>query len=748
MDLWASEIKELKTLCDSIRTSLPDLEKELSRLVKADDENMILLYSRRCLEVIVTDLCECELKRPRKTEPLKGIIDKLNKEGRVPSHIVTSMHGLNELSTYGAHPKDFDPEQIKPVLNNLSVIIKWYLKYRESSETIKTKPADETMQEVKLTGYAGKGIPAGRERYLLIGSISALFIVITVLILFITGLIGGGGKTRETEKSIAILPFKLLSNEPDKQYLADGIMEAILLHLSKIRDLRVLGSTTVERYRQSTKTIEEIGKELNVAYILEGNFQKYGDDAKLIVQLIRTRKESHLWSEEYNRNWNDILAVQSEVAQAVASELKAVITPEENKMIEAIPTSNLTAYDLYLRGNDYLKRGYMVEDNFRYAIQMFERAVEIDPEFALAYKGLAESYRNIFYFHGRNDEDLLNARKFLDKALSLSLDLKEVRLEEARYYSSGLRDYSKAVEILEKLIAEYPNDDEIYAWTGYQYRSLGDLRKSLEYTGKAISLNPSEWSYWQNESFTHWALREYDESELDLKESIALNPSYRDNYVSMFELYVKTGQIQKAEDYLAKNKKNIGDQNFKRYQAELLSLTKHYDRALQVLETLTEESIVGQHHLFTKHLLLGLNYRLVQNNELAIKHFDIERDFLMGRINETENDHRLYKSLGIALAGLDLKKEAIEAGRKALAIYNFEINPHQSIQTEIDFVRILVMVGEYDEAMEKLERIFNLHGHLTAEILKLDPFWDPVRDHPKFKAIISNPEYQVNLSGN
>jgi len=136
MAIWSSEIKELEKLYGSLKGQLPGLEKELERLIKADDENMILLYSRRCLEVIITDLCECELKRPRKTEPLKGIIDKLHKEEKVPSHIITSMHGLNELSTYGAHPKDFDPEQVKPVLVNLDIIIKWYLIYKDSSYSL------------------------------------------------------------------------------------------------------------------------------------------------------------------------------------------------------------------------------------------------------------------------------------------------------------------------------------------------------------------------------------------------------------------------------------------------------------------------------------------------------------------------------------------------------------------------------------------------------------------------------------
>jgi len=144
MTIWSSEIKELERLLGSFKGLIPELEKELGQLIKSEDPNVLMLYSRRCLEVIITDLCECELKRPRKTEPLKGIIDKLNKEEKVPSHIITSMDHVNGLSTYGAHPKDFDPEQVKPVLSNLAIILKWYLKYKESQTTVKPegeKPA-------------------------------------------------------------------------------------------------------------------------------------------------------------------------------------------------------------------------------------------------------------------------------------------------------------------------------------------------------------------------------------------------------------------------------------------------------------------------------------------------------------------------------------------------------------------------------------------------------------------------------
>lgn len=155
MAIWSAEIKELERLHESIKGQFPELEKELVQLIKFDDPNVILLYSRRCLEVILTDLCECELKRPRGTEPLKGIIDKLHKEHKVPDHISTSMHGLNDLSTYGTHPKDFDPEQVKPVLINLDIILKWYLKYKGFEVVVKPEQAVQTIdikpEKAKLT---------------------------------------------------------------------------------------------------------------------------------------------------------------------------------------------------------------------------------------------------------------------------------------------------------------------------------------------------------------------------------------------------------------------------------------------------------------------------------------------------------------------------------------------------------------------------------------------------------------------
>jgi len=196
----------------------------------------------------------------------------------------------------------------------------------------------------------------------------------------------------QLDKSIAVLPFKLLSDEPDKQYLADGMMDAITLYLSRIKDLRVITRTSVEQYRGSTKAPHVIGKELDVEYLLEGSFQKFGDNVRLIVQLIKANEESHAWANEYNRNWKDIFSVQSEVAQAIAGELHTIITPQEKILIEKIPTSNMEAYDAFLKGYFFYEKLDSVEVENKKATFWFKESIKLDSAFSLPWTYLSMCY--------------------------------------------------------------------------------------------------------------------------------------------------------------------------------------------------------------------------------------------------------------------------------------------------------------------------------------------------------------------
>jgi uncharacterized protein (TIGR02145 family) len=212
MAIWTNEINDLDALYKSFKGHMPDIVKEMEQLIRTDDPNVIMLYSRRCLEVIITDLCECELKRPRKTEPLKGIIDKLNSEEKVPSHIITSMLGLNSMANYGAHPKDFDPEQVKPVLNNLAIIIKWYLKYKDFQIVSKTKPEEEN-NESKVLDKSSEIVAKPKERSMHLIVKTLLGIVVIIVMAFLCIIIVKHYRQKKIEAYIADYNFRQINSE-------------------------------------------------------------------------------------------------------------------------------------------------------------------------------------------------------------------------------------------------------------------------------------------------------------------------------------------------------------------------------------------------------------------------------------------------------------------------------------------------------------------------------------------------------
>jgi TolB-like protein/Tfp pilus assembly protein PilF len=324
-------------------------------------------------------------------------------------------------------------------------------------------------------------------------------VVIVVLALFVFDIFGGKKQTEDLEKSIAVLPFKLLSEEPNKQYLADGMMDAILLHLSKIEDLRVMSRTSVEQYRETGKTMTEIGRELGVEYLLEGSFQKSGDNVKLIVQLIKASKESHIWANEYDRNWKDIFSVQSEVAQAIAGELHAVITPEEKQIIEKIPTANLTAYDFYQQGREELinyRWGNGNRASLTKAENLYQKALENDSTFAGAYSGLAMVY-NIKH---SSDVDSYFAENYLDsvmilanRALSFDNHLAEAYYARGLYYIENGKP-EQAIKEFEEATKYNPNywevyvDKAVYVYANWDYNHVNYIQ-AFENLNKAIGIN-------------------------------------------------------------------------------------------------------------------------------------------------------------------------------------------------------------------------------------------------------------------
>jgi adenylate cyclase len=546
MKTWANELKELETVYSLGKGQFPVIDKELEQLVKTEDVNVVMLYARRCLEVIVTDLCESELKRPRKTEPLKGIIDKLNSEDKVPSHIIASMHGLNSLSTYGTHPKDFDHEQVKPVLNNLSIVIKWYLRYSELRQSEKRQEAGQTTQ---LAGEPGTGgVLKPKKKF------SKLFTILSLLIIIVAGatiiyfVLKQSSKYSNIEKSIAVLPFRNDSPDTTNVYFINGVMEDILNNLQKIKDLRVISRTSVEQYRNTTRSIPEIAKELGVNYIVEGSGQKSGNTIHLSVQLLRAAKEGHLWGNSFEQELHsatEIFSIQRNISEAIAAELKAVITPQEKAIIDKVPTKELEAYDAYLKGQFYWRT--LKQPDLETAMQYFELAKEKDPDYALAYAGISDVWIGRQQL-GLSAPDVAGPRAL--EAAMKALELDSTRAEV--HYSLGLMkfavlwDWEGSESEMKKAIEINPNYAEARAYYSHLLQSLGRPEEAMEQIEIALRLDPLnpllKGLYSVNLMFIH----DYDKAITVCREILktdALNPIALSNLAQSLHLTGRYNEV-------------------------------------------------------------------------------------------------------------------------------------------------------------------------------------------------------------
>ncbi|MBG0860937.1 MAG: tetratricopeptide repeat protein, partial [Bacteroidales bacterium] len=400
MQIWASEIKELETLFISIKGRFPDLEKELERLIKSEDENMILLYSRRCLEVIISDLCEYELKRPRKTEPLKGIIDKLHKEEKVPSNIITSMDHLNSLSAYGAHPKDFEPEQVKPVLNNLATIIRWYQKYinsRASGEIIAEEekaeyrePFEEVREEKRKEE---KKKPAGLTNQKIQSGILITVILIIAVIFVYPKIFNRNAlenlRSPDGRISVAVMPFQNMTADTLFNIWQLGLQNLLITSLSNSEGLSVRQYETMEKiiggsehtnYAAITPSFASgVALKLEANTVIIGNVYKTGNRIRVTANLMDARSEEIYKSYEIDGNReDDFFPITDSLSKLIKNYLEIKKLKQKYPVFDLknVYTSSAQALKYYIQG-----RIYHSQLDYNSAIENYVRSVNNDTNF-------------------------------------------------------------------------------------------------------------------------------------------------------------------------------------------------------------------------------------------------------------------------------------------------------------------------------------------------------------------------------
>lgn len=449
------------------------------------------------------------------------------------------------------------------------------------------------------------------------------------------------------EKSIAVLPFKNDSNDSSNVYFVNGLMEAVLNNLQKMEDLRVVSRTSVEQYRNQTKSIAEMAEEMGVNYFVEGSGQKVGDQIILTIQLIEAPSDRHLWSERYSKQTLDIFALQAEVAQDIADQIEVIITPEEQRRIEKVPTQSLTAYDYYLKGMEFTKVKSF--DALEKAISYFSKAIAEDEQFAHAYASTAICYYYLDMFQADklHQEDL---KQFADQALLLDNELPESLIAKGLYYLQA-NEYELAAEYMEKVLAYNPNSAEAYNFLSSIYNAyLPDTQKYLQYALRGIKLDRTRVdSATTTISYLHLAnaLAQsgfIKEAEQYIKISMDYDPTNLfSEYVYAYILLAGDKNVPRTLDMLLQTlRKDTTRLDVVQEVAKVYYTMEDYESAYSYYDKFVNaREMLGFDIFITEDIKIGFVMRQMGYEDRAAGFFDSYRQY-------AENDKSIYHDLSMA----------------------------------------------------------------------------------------------------
>ncbi len=540
---------------------------------------------------------------------------------------------------------------------------------------------------------------------------------------------------------LVVLPFENLG-PPEDEYFADGITEEITSRLAALRGLGVVSRTSAIHYKDTKKTIGQIGEELHVDYVLEGTvrWEKTADGrsrVRVTPQLIRVSDDTHIWTERFDEQFEEIFTIQSKIAERVTEELDITLSRSEQSTLKARPTENCIAYQAYLRGLDYMKYSHSPEENYRRAEQILEQAVELDPQFALAYVQLSKAHRSLYFFgYDHTEERLALAKAAIEKAIELESELPEVHVALGYYYYQGRLDYDRALEEFSIAAKDLPNDTDLLADIAYIWRRQGHFQQAIDNLEQSVAMNPKDVLLIVELAYTYLYVRRYEEGIQYCDKAISTVPSNPWAYlVKAFCYWCWTGDLGEARATLERNPvKRSANSIWFWYLQEMFE--RNYQAALDRLSTLSGEAIEIQTAFLPKDLLAGLTYGRMNDPSRARSSFESALLLLEKTVQERPEDPRVHSALGLAYAGLGRKDNAIQSGEHAVELYPVTKDALIGTNRVMDLVLIYARVGEYDAALDEIDYLLSIPSPYSIPYFELSPSLDLLRESPRYLRLV------------
>ena len=576
------------------------------------------------------------------------------------------------------------------------------------------------------------------------------FAGMTALLLVMGAAVGvmiwkGEMATPPVSSGIAVLPFESLSPDNENAFFAEGVYEGVSTKLAKLSDLKVISHNSVARYRGAHNT-QEIGRALNVAYVLEGSVRRNAGRIFLNVQLVDTRTGTHVWTESYDRNSNDVFAMQTEVAQKVADRLGAETSSTEKAAIQEPPTADLVAYDLYLRAKDLINAisfSTRAKEDLLQAVQLLDQAVARDPSFFDAYGQLAAAHDRMYFLgFDHTDVRLKLAETAIHSVRRLRPDSGETHLTLGQHLYWAYQNYDRAREELTVAQRTLPNESRIPLMAGYIDRRQGHWEKSLEEIKQALELDPRNFSIRQQVSLTYQGLRRYKETAATLDDVLAITPKDVTSKVQRAWVDLQWRADPKPlhmtiETVLAQDPSAVPAiviQWLELALSERDPVAAEHALAAMPIGGCRDENIA-----FPNSWCQGLVARLRGDEPAARAAFANARKELEQIVREQPDYAAALCAIGVVDAALGNKQDALREGERAVELMPVGKSAIDGAMLVQYLAIIYAWTGDKDRAIERLTEAMKLPGsHVTYGHLRLNPFWDPLRGDPRFKGIVAS----------